>query len=136
MQIAISPGFLVSLNVANAGVAVEVPTLKYRRTVGTGNPCEIRCLVFHVLKLLKIAVCVSASPLFAVSGCFRFPSPTPDSSSTYEASEVSYCPLKQWRTNLHRAENNAKNPFGKMGPMPTNARRWRKLISLHLGFLS
>jgi len=66
----------------------------------------------------------------------RFPSPTPDSSSTYEASEVSYCPLKQWRTNLHRAENNAKNPFGKMGPMPTNARRWRKLISLHLGFLS
>ena len=38
---------------------------------------EICSLVFHVLTMLRFAVCVSVSLLFAVLRCFRFPSPTP-----------------------------------------------------------
>ena len=41
------------------------------------KPAETCHLVFHVLTLRKIVICALVSSFVAVSGCFRFPSPTP-----------------------------------------------------------
>jgi hypothetical protein len=41
------------------------------------KPVETCPLVFHVLTVRKIVICAPVSSFVAVSGCFRFPSPTP-----------------------------------------------------------
>jgi hypothetical protein len=42
------------------------------------KPAETCHLVFHVLTVRKIVICALVSSFVAVSGCFRFPSPTPE----------------------------------------------------------
>jgi hypothetical protein len=42
------------------------------------KPLETYYLVFRVLTVRKIVICAPVNSLVAVSGCFRFPSPTPE----------------------------------------------------------
>jgi hypothetical protein len=42
------------------------------------KPAETCYLLFYILTMRKIVICAPVSSFVAVSGCFRFPSPTPE----------------------------------------------------------